>query len=187
MRWRLNVYIHHVSVFFFRLSSLPVTAGHRHGMKQRQGHSSEETHHILAGILERQHRSRFVCRYLEFGDNGDGLDLASPGEFNVMADPVRRLGRLDAGIDTACRRGKHLAKRNLHPGHILRRQGFEVGADKAAEQGGSDVIRMAFFKQLGTIARLQLICRNIEREKEENQGANPPIIKQKSKSLSFVR
>ncbi len=47
-------------------------------------------YHIRPRILRRQHLARLGCGDLELGDDGDGLDLGGPGEFDVVANAVRR-------------------------------------------------------------------------------------------------
>jgi hypothetical protein len=62
----------------------------------------------------------------------------------VVADAVRRLGRLRPRVDAACRRGEHLAERDLDARHVLGRQRLEVGADEAAKERRANIVRVAF-------------------------------------------
>lgn len=63
----------------------------------------------------------------------------------MVADSVGGLGRSDTGVNTAGRGREHLAQGNLRAGHILSLERLQVGADKASEQGGSHVVRVALF------------------------------------------
>lgn len=91
-------------------------------------------------------------RDLEFGDDGDGLDLGRPWEFDVVADAVGRLGRLHPGIDTPCRCREDLAERDLGASHILGFQWVQIGADKSAVKSCSNIVRVAFCSQLSDIS-----------------------------------
>lgn len=103
------------------------------------------SYHINSGILLRQHLAGAVRGHLKVRDDGHGLDLPGPGELDVVADAVRGLRGPLARVLAAGRRGEHLAKGDLGAGHVLGRQGLEVGADEAAVQGGSDVVGVPFW------------------------------------------
>lgn len=91
-------------------------------------------------------------RNLELGDDGDGLDLGGPWEFDVVADAMGRLGWLHPGVDTPCRCRENLAERDLDASHILGFQWVQIGADKSAVKSCSNIVGVAFCSQLSDIS-----------------------------------
>lgn len=99
-----------------------------------------QTYNIGTGVVRRQDLAGKVGGDLEVGNDGDGLNLLGPGELDVVADAVGRLGRGLAGVDAAGRGGEDLAERDLDALDVFGLQGAEVGADEAAVQRGADVV-----------------------------------------------
>lgn len=107
-----------------------------------------KTYNIRTGILGGKNLAGLGGGNLEFGNDGHGLDFGSPGELDVVADAVGRRRGLDARVDTAGGGGEDLTEGNLSAGGLLGGEGLEVGADKATEEGGADVVGVALCKFL---------------------------------------
>lgn len=86
-----------------------------------------------------------MCSNLEIGDDGNGLDLLSPGELDMVTDSVRRVRGLLSGIFTSGGRGEDLTERNFCSGYILRGQGLEVGSDETTVEGSSNIVGMSLW------------------------------------------
>lgn len=59
-----------------------------------------------------------------------------------MPDAARGLGWDLARVDSAGRGWQHLAQGDLGPGDVFGSQGLQIRADEAAEEGGTDVVRV---------------------------------------------
>ena len=78
------------------------------------------SYHVLSRIFFWQNLTSPGCRYLEFWDDGDCLDLLGPGELDVMTNADWRLRGPLAGIFSASRGREDFAEWDLDPGHIFR-------------------------------------------------------------------